>query len=92
MTQDHAEVIGLQALGWLAKSQDLLSVFIGATGMDAATLRANAGSADTLIAVLDFICMDDRWVRSFCDETGLAYDVPLRARQALPGGADLHWT
>jgi hypothetical protein len=36
--------------------------------------------------------MDDVWVVQFCDAAGLAYEVPMRARQSLPGGADVSWT
>jgi hypothetical protein len=36
--------------------------------------------------------MDDAWVTAFCDLQGLGYDVPMRARAALPGGAEMHWT
>jgi hypothetical protein len=36
--------------------------------------------------------MDDRWVVSFCDDVGLAYDVPVQARAMLPGGEQVHWT
>ena len=36
--------------------------------------------------------MDDAWVVAFCDAEGLAYDEPLRARYALPGAEQVHWT
>jgi hypothetical protein len=36
--------------------------------------------------------MDDAWITSFCDAEGLAYDQPMMARMALPGGEQMHWT
>jgi hypothetical protein len=36
--------------------------------------------------------MDDAWVVAFCDAAGLPYEAPMRARAALPGGGQVHWT
>lgn len=92
MQQETAETIALQALGWLASDEELLPVFLGASGATIEGLKAAASDAAFLISVLDFLCMEDAWVRAFCDSAGLPYDAPLRARQALPGGAQMHWT
>jgi len=53
MQQDSAETIALQALGWLAASDDLLPVFLGATGACEADLRARAAEPEFLGSVLD---------------------------------------
>ena len=92
MQQETAEQYALTALAWLVAEEDLLPVFMGATGADEADLRARAGDADFLASVLDFLMMDDAWVMRFCDAAGLAYEIPMRARQAFPGGADVSWT
>lgn len=92
MQQESAEMIAVQALGWLAVNDDLMPVFLGATGSSTEDLRAQAGDPAFLISVLDFLAMDDAWIIAFCDSAGLPYDTPMRARQALPGGAQVHWT
>lgn len=92
MRQEAAEDVAIRALGWLAASDDLLPVFLGSTGAAAGDIRALAQDPDFLVSVLDFLCMDDAWVTAFCDAAGLPYDTPLRARHALPGGAETHWT
>jgi hypothetical protein len=92
MSQESAEVVGLKALGWMAGNEELLPVFLGATGASEVDMRAGAGDADFLGALLDFIMMDDIWVRAFCDAEGLAYDRPMMARMALPGGGQINWT
>lgn len=92
MQQDAAETVALQALAWLAGNEELLPVFLGATGASESDLRAGATDPAFLGAVLDFLTMDDAWVVAFCDSAGLDYAQPLVARQALPGGAQLHWT
>lgn len=91
MRQDHAEVIGLRALAWLAGNDELWPVFLGASGA-AGDLRAAAQDPAFLIALLDFLTQNDAWVVAFCDAEGLAYDQPLAARRALPGGAEMNWT
>jgi hypothetical protein len=92
MKQENAEAIALQALGWIVGQDDLLGVFLGATGADQSDLRARVEDPEFLVSVLEFLTMDDVWVVGFCDAAGLGYDVPMRARAALPGGAQVHWT
>ena len=92
MTPDAAQIIALQALGWLAGHDELLPVFLGSTGCSAADLAAAADSAEMQASILDFVTMDDAWVRQFCEAHALPYDAPLRARQALPGAEQVHWT
>jgi len=92
MRQENAEAIALKALGWLVANEDLLPVFLGATGASAQDLRDQAGDVEFLRSVLDFIMMDDAWVVQFCDLEALPYDVIMQARQSLPGGAQVNWT
>lgn len=92
MNGERAQVIGLQALAWLVGNDELCPIFLGSTGGSADDLRSGAGDPAVLAAVLDFITMDDAWVISFCESARLAYDDPLRARHALPGAEQVHWT
>lgn len=92
MKQEIAETIALQALAWLAANEELLPVFLGASGASEADLRAGAEDPAFLGAVLDFVNMDDAWIVAFCDSVGLDYTVPARARISLPGGEQVSWT
>lgn len=92
MQRENAETIALQALGWLAGNDELLPVFLGASGASQGDLRSGAGDPEFLASVLDFLAMDDAWITAFCDSAGLAYTVPMQARQALPGGDLPSWT
>ncbi len=92
MTPDRAETIALRALTWLVGHDDLRPVFLGATGASPEDLRTRVGEPSFLAAVLSFLTMDDAWVVAFCDAEGFAYDEPLRARHALPGQGEVHWT
>jgi hypothetical protein len=92
MQRESAETVGMQALAWLAGHDELLPVFLGSTGASLDDLRRGAGDAAFLGSVLDFVMMDDAWVVAFCDAQGLPYEAPMRARAALPGGGQVHWT
>lgn len=91
-TQDQAEALALDCLTWLLRHDELLPVFLGATGSAAGDLRARAQDADFLGSVLDFILQDDAWVLDFTNTAGLPPEAPMQARAALPGGTAMHWT
>lgn len=92
LSQEAAETIALKGLTWLASHDELLPVFLGATGASGSDLRERARDADFLGSVLDFLLMDDAWVMAFCAAEGLDNAAPMQARAALPGGAQMHWT
>ncbi len=89
---EYAETIALQALGWLVANEDLLPVFLGASGASVNDLLKNAEQPAFLGSVLDFLLMDDAWVIAFCDAESLPYQAPMEARAALPGGEQYNWT
>lgn len=91
MDRNNAEIIALGALGWLVEAE-LLDTFQSATGAERDTIRAAAGDPDFLAAVLDFVMMDDDWVRGVCDAQNLPYERLIQARAVLPGGDMPHWT
>lgn len=91
-SQESAETLALQALGWLAGHEELLPVFLGSTGASEQDLKMRATEPVFLGAVLDFLMMDDGWVVAFCDAKSLPYGQIYTARQSLPGGDQVHWT
>lgn len=92
MDQKQAETRALSVLAWLVGNDELLPVFLGATGASEADLRVRIAETEFLASVLDFLMMDDAWVMDYCDGENLPYDTPMRARQSLPGGGDVSWT
>lgn len=92
MRAEEAETVALQALAWLAAEDDLLQVFLGSAGLGAGDLKARASDPEVLAAVLDFLVMDDTWVKAFAESLGRSPEDAMRARAALPGGALPHWT
>lgn len=92
MSPEHAQIIALQALGWLAGNDELCPLFLGSTGSSIDDLRAQATDPAFQSSVLEFLTMDDAWVTAFCDAYDLKYDMPLRARYAMPGSENVNWT
>lgn len=92
MTRDAAETLALECLGWLAGDEELLPIFMGATGAGADDLRERAQDPVFLGSVLDFVMMDDAWVLRFCEAHARPGEALMQARAALPGGEQVHWT
>jgi len=87
-----AEILALEALGYMARTEDLLGTFLGASGLAAADLPGLAAKPAFLAGVLDFLLMDDAWVTGFASDVGVRPDAVLAARALLPGGDLPHWT
>jgi hypothetical protein len=83
---DRAEVIGLQALGFLAADERRLGALLAQAGWTLEDLRAGAGEPMVLAGVLDFLLGNEPILMEFCAEMGCAPEEPARARYALPGG------
>ena len=64
VSRDMAETFALKALSWLAGQDDLLPVFMGASGVGQDDFRERAGDPEFLASVLDFLLMDDAWIVS----------------------------
>ena len=92
MQREIAETITVQALGWLVANDELLSVFLGASGASLEDLRTGATDPALLGAVVDFLMMDDEWVLAFCHDAAIPPERLAEAREALPGGERVHWT
>jgi hypothetical protein len=71
-TEEGAEILALQALGWLAADEDRLSRFLALSGLDPAALREMADSRDTARAVMDFLLSDEALLLDFCEVAQIA--------------------
>ena len=92
MNEEQAEIRAIGVLSWIVNNEELLPVFLGASGAGESDLRQRIKDVEFLASVLDFLMMDDAWVVQYCDSENLPYDSPMHARQALPGGTDVAWT
>lgn len=92
LSQDSAEILAIEAISWLVGKDELLPVFLGSTGASEADLRMRSKDPEFLASVLDFLLMDDAWIADFCQSADYKMEFPMRARAALPGGAEVNWT
>lgn len=92
MTLDDAEIYALKATNWLLSNQELLDLFMGSTGVSENTIKSDIQNTVFLVAVLDFLLLDDKWVMEACDAMKLQPELMQTARLFLPGGEQVNWT
>jgi len=83
MTPEKAEILALEALGWLAGEPDSIQRFLDLSGSSAAELRQAAAEPGTGLAVLDFLLGHEDLLLKFCESAGLEPRQVHAARQAL---------
>jgi hypothetical protein len=81
--REVAEIVGIQALSFLAGDPARLGAFLAETGIGPETLRSAAADPQFLISVLDFILRDDATVKAFAEASHLHPTNVAAARQAL---------
>ena len=89
---ESAQSLATAAFVWLAGDEALMAAFLDASGGMPPDLAKAVADPVFLGAVLDFLLAEDARVVAFCDAQGLGYEAPMRARMALPGGGETHWT
>ena len=77
------ETIALEALAFVASDETEIGRFLGFSGLTPARLRAEAGSPDTLRAVLEYVLGHEKTARSFAGEYGYRPDQLARAAHSL---------
>lgn len=83
MSPKRAEILGLEALAWLAAEPDALDRFLAGSGMSGGELREAAGSAELTLAIFDFLLANEPLLLAFCDASQSDPHGIHRARQAL---------
>ncbi len=83
LTADEAELIALRALAWVAGDERLGPRLLALTGLDAATLRARAGTREVLGATLDFLAAHEADLVACAGSIGVAPTAIAAAREAL---------
>ena len=92
MNAEKAEVIGIQALGWMIGNDDLSGAFLNMSGLSVDELKTRASDPEFLGFVLDFLLGDETSLIAFCEDNNLPNDSVARARMSLPGGDVHNWT
>lgn len=82
-TPEQAEILAIQALGYIAGTEEELQRLLIATGMDSEALKQSAQSRAGLAGVLDYICQDESILLGFCESAKIRPEEPMRALHAL---------
>ena len=92
MNKEIAETRALEVLTWVLSEDDLIQVFLGATGASQDDLSSNTLSHYFLISILDFVLMDDRWVISCSKFMNIDPSQIQVIKMSLDGGQEVNWT
>lgn len=92
MERDLAQILAIRALGWMAGEEAVWLAFLGASGADAAQVRAEAAQPAMQRAVLAHLLREDDWVRSCAEALGLRPEELAMAAAVLDGQAGRNWT
>lgn len=94
MISNHAEaeILALKAMEWLAADSELFEIFLASSGANVNDVKVGVKEPAFLGSILDFILMDDAWVKAFCETKHFEFNEPFLARQFLPGGDLPNWT
>ena len=86
--REVAEIVAVQALGFIASEPERLGLFLAETGIGPETLRTAAADPQFLASVLDFVLGDDATVKAFASVSQLHPTNIAAAREVL---GDPHW-
>ena len=92
MNKEIAETRALEVLTWVLAEDDLIQVFMGATGASQDDLRSNTLNHEFLISILDFVLMDDSWVISCSKFMNIDPSQIQVIKMSLDGGQEVNWT
>jgi hypothetical protein len=82
-SRDTAEMIAIQALGFLAGDTERLERFLALTGIGPEALRAAAQEPGFLAGVLDHVAGDEAMLLAFAANAGIAPERVAQARAML---------
>jgi hypothetical protein len=83
LAKEAAEMLAIQALGFIAEDPERLAGFLASTGIPAEEIRAAAGEPGFLAGVLEHMLGDESLLIAFALSAGIDPAEVARARSAL---------
>jgi Protein of unknown function (DUF3572) len=83
--REAAEMLAIQALGFIAGEPERLDAFLAATGLTLERLRESATEPDFLAGVLEHMLADESLLLAFADSAAIDPAAVARARNTLGG-------
>jgi hypothetical protein len=81
--REAAEMLAIQALGFIAAEPERLEAFLAATGLTLDRLRESATEPDFLAGVLEHMLADESLLLAFAESAAIDPAAVARARNAL---------
>lgn len=89
-TQNHAEeaeILAINALGFLASDSERLQRFMDLSGLDLTAIRAGAANPAFLGGILDHLLSDESLLLIFAEDQQVRPDRIAELRRKLPGAS-----
>ena len=86
LSPNAATILALNALAYLAGSEDAMQRFMDLTGADRDSLRSRADEPDFLVSVLDFLLTNEGLLIDFSNDNSADVRAVHMARHILSGG------
>lgn len=83
MNSKLAEEIAIKALEFLATSETYFGNFLNYSGTSIEDLNQTAQTVAFQMSILNFICLDESLLLSFCEASNVSPNDPYRAFQYL---------
>jgi hypothetical protein len=83
ISQEGAETLAIQALGFLAGDAERLGPFMAQSGLSPETLRSSASSPGFMAAVLNHLMQDEALLISFAEHAACDPQLVRAARDRL---------
>jgi len=84
---EEAEIVAINALGFLASDAERLHRFMELSGLDVAAIRAGAANPAFLGGILDHLLGDESLLLVFAEDQQLRPERIAELRRKLPGAA-----
>jgi hypothetical protein len=84
---EEAEILAINALGFLAADSERLQRFMDLSGLDVAAIRAGATSPTFLGGILDHLLGDESLLLIFAEDQQVKPERIAELRRKLPGAA-----
>jgi hypothetical protein len=88
---EETESVAVQILVWLTGQPELMSRFLGLTGIEASGIRQAAGEPGFLAGVIGFVMAHEPTLLAFCEESGYGAQHVAACHRALAGPESENW-
>lgn len=85
MNIENANIIGLQAVSYIIGTEELHERFISLSGLTENDIRLRVSDSHFLSSCLEFLLGNEESLLSFCHESDIDPEIPMKAFIALGG-------